>query len=244
MSAYDYIDNARAGLLSDLDNQIEGGWAVKPAAGIEFGYPVFGYVGDVKGAYSYVADDTSKLVFDADFVASNSIVITVNGVSAGAVVYATSHDNTMDLVLAALNAMTDVEAVLDAADTDNRTFYIRIKGTTVVVTEAVTGGASQPDGTITQGTSQVYLGLAAMTQNSAGLYEQYDAINVLVRGKLWAQSNTAAEANFSAYPESGGKVGSTVTTAIGTFRSNLAAAGLALVETSGQVLLGNAAKFA
>jgi len=244
MSAYDYIDTARAGLLSDLDNQIEGGWAAKPAAGIEFGYPVFGYVGDKVSAYTYFGNDVSKLVFDADFVASNSIVITVNTVSAGAVVYATSHDNTMDLVLAALNAMTGVEAVLDATDTDNRTFFILTKGVTCVVTEAVTGGASQPDGTITQESGQVYLGMAVMTQNSAGLYEQYDAVNVLVKGKVWAQCSTAAAANMLAYVGAAGKMANSGGATTAKFRSDLAAAGLVLVETNGQVVLGSAALFA
>jgi len=243
MSAYDYIDTARAGLLSDLDNQIEGGWAAKPAAGIEFGYPVFGYVGDKVSAYTYL-NDVGKIVFDADFEASNSIIITVNTVDTTPVVYATSHDNTMDLVLAAINALDGVEAVLDADDTDNRTFYILVKGATAAVAEAVTGGSGQPDGTITYTTGQVYIGMAVMTQNSAGLYEQYDAVNVLVKGKVWAQSNTAAAANMPAYVASNGKVANAGGATTAKFRSNLAAAGLALVETDGQVQLGVAGLFA
>lgn len=243
MSAYDYIDQASAGLLYGLDNNVEGGWACKPSAGIEFGYPVFGYAGDGKDLYSF-KKDVGKIVFDADFVASNSIVITVNGVDTAAVVFDTDHDTTMNLVLAAINALTGVEAVLDATDTDNRTFYILVKGETAVVSEAVTGGAGQASGTITYTTGQIFIGMAIQTQNSPGLYEQYDAVNVLVRGYCWADCGTAAQSNLVSYVADTGKVANAGVEIGARFRfSNLTAAGLIVVEVEGRKELGVASLF-
>ena len=145
MPEYNDIDNARAGLLYGLDNQIEGGWASQPVAGIEFGRPVFGYAGDSVKLYDF-KNDVGKIVFDVDFVTGNSIIITVNTVPTAAVPFNADHDTTMDDVLNAINALTDVEAVLDSTDANNRTFYILQKGVTAVVLEAVTGGAGQAAG--------------------------------------------------------------------------------------------------
>lgn len=243
MGAYDYMDEAVAGLLDGLDNQIEGRRAVKDLAGIEFGYPVFGYVADTKGAYAF-KKDVGKIVFDADFVTSNSILITVNGVSAGAVVFATDHDTTADLVVAAVAALAGVECVLDSADATNRTFLIRVKGATAVVTEAVTLGATQADGTITYDTGQVFLGICCKTQNAPGLYEQYDAVNIVVDGRVWAQSGSAASNLDPVYVADSGKVANAGEAIGANFKSNVAAAGLVLTRVTGQTNLGLSAKFA
>lgn len=243
MPAYGNIDTARAGLLYGLDNQIEGGWASTPVLGIEFGRPVFSYVGDTVSLYTYKAD-TGKIVFDADFVTSNSILITVNGVAADAVVFATDHDTTAALVLAAINAIPNVEAVLDSTDATNRTYYILEKGVTAVVLEAVTLGATQADGTITYTTAQVFVGMAVKTQNASGLYEQYDAVNVLVKGYCYGNASTATAANLKAYVGSTGLWANAGVEIGARFRSNLSAAGLVLVEVEGQKELGVAALFA
>lgn len=243
MSAYDYIDQARPGLLYGIDNLVEGGWACKPSAGIEFGYPVFTYVGDEKDLYTF-KNDTGTFVLDADLITANVVNITVNGTAMAAVTFDTDHDTTMGLIVSALNDMTGVEAVLDPADTNSRTIQILIKGETAVITGAVTLGASQAGVTVTYTTAQVYVGIAVMTQNSAGLYEQYDAVNVLVEGYCWVQCGTVAAANLSGYVATTGLAANAGTAINLIFRSNLAAAGYVLAQTTGMKELGVAAKFA
>jgi hypothetical protein len=141
MGAYDTIDKAIKGLKygDSLSTRIEGGWACAESDGILFGEPVFGYIDDDIHAYNF-HNDVGKIVFDGDFVASNVITITVNGVDAADVTFATDHDTTAALVVAAVNALSGAKCLLDPADTDNRTFLIQTKGFDAVVAEAITGG--------------------------------------------------------------------------------------------------------
>lgn len=241
MSAYDEIDAGKAGLLVGIDHDIDSGAAAQ-AAGIEFGYPVFGYLGDSVNLYSF-KKDVDKVVFDADFVSLNSIAFTVNGVAADAVVFDTDHDTTAALVVAALNAMDGVEAVLDTADTDNRTFLVRTKGTVATVTAVVTLGASQATATITSTTGMVFLGVAKSEQNDAGLYEQYDSVNSVITGKLYGECGTSALANAKAYVADTGKFANAGVEIPVRFKSNVVSSGIAIVEVQGQLSLGEAEKF-
>jgi hypothetical protein len=237
------MDEATAGLLDGLDNQIDGRFAAKGADGIEFGYPVFGYEGDPEDAYQFF-QDVDKIVFDADFVTGNTINGVVNGVAYAEVTFDTDHDTTVAALVSAIAALSGVEAVLDSEDTDSRTIIVRTKGATCVATSVVTNGASQAVATITSDTGQIFLGMAVKTQNSSGLYEQYDAVNVLVGGRVWGQCSTAAQANLGAYVGTDGKLANTGDSLGITFRSNLSAAGLVIVEMRGKQALGLSAKFA
>ncbi|MCK4820766.1 hypothetical protein KA005_33685, partial [bacterium] len=149
MSEYDYIDQAMPGLLHGLDNQIEGGWASKPVAGIEFGRPVFGYAGDEKALYTF-KNDVGKIVFDADFVTLNSIIITVNGVDTAAVVFNTDHDTTMDDLVTQIEAdIANSTVTLDPGDVNNRTLLLEVFGGISALEAVVTLGASQPIAAVT-----------------------------------------------------------------------------------------------
>lgn len=200
MAAYGNIDQAIAGQLygNRIDNIVDGGFACADSNDIEFGVPVFGYVGEEKSVYNYY-NDTSKLAFDADFVTSNTIDITVNGVAADQVTFTTDHDTTAGLVVAAVAALTGVECVLDSNDAANRTFIIRTKGAGITVTEDVQAGASQATGTITYASGQIYLGVSVFAQNVAGKYEQYDPIAVLMQGNITVIPTQAVEAQAKAY---------------------------------------------
>jgi len=217
MGAYGTIDNAIRGLQYGLNGRKES-YACKEILGIEFGDAVFGYVGEVVGAYKFY-NDTSKLVFDGDFVASNVITITVNSVAAADVTFATDHDTTAALVVAAVAALDGVECVLDSTDTDNRTFLIQVKGKTAVVAEAITGGSGQVTGTPTYGSSQVFLGVALLSQKGMSnesltkKYELTDAVNVMVDGELWVQPVAVVEAFEAAYVDN-------ATTDIGEFTNS------------------------
>lgn len=240
MAAYGNQENAFAGLLYGLDNEIDTFIAQED---IEYGLPGFGYQGEESKLYNYYLD-TAKVVWDADFVTSNSIVVTVNGVAIDPVVFDTDHDTTIAAVVNAVNALAGVECVLDTTDTDSRTILVRTKGATATVTEAVTLGGSQADGTITTGSGQVFVGIVTATQKEGALqYDDGEEVNVLRDGKAFCTSSTAAEANSIAYLSATGDFANSGTD-IGTrFRTNLSAAGLAVVQVDGQKDLTYAGRF-
>ena len=252
MGEYDYMDAAIAGSKYGLCGRVEGGWICKDSNGIGFGKPVFGYIDDPIGAYNFY-NDTGKLVFDADFVASNVITITVNGEDAADVTFASDHDTTADLVVAAVAALDGVECVLDSADTNNRTFIIRTRGATAVVSEAITGGGSQATGTFgNQGSGQVFVGVAMKTekeQTLAGVaqYDETEAVNVIADGELWVGVVASVSANNEAYIDnSGADIGEFSNAGVevsARYRSNASASGLARLRVDGQKEMTYASSF-
>ena len=202
MTAYNTMDQALVGMESGILGRKEGGWACREISGIGFGKPVFGYRGDQKGAYNFY-NDTAKIAFDADFIADNTINGVVNGVAIAEVTYTDSHAATMLLLIAAYAALTGVEAVLDSTDSNGRTLLVQAKGSVNVSTSVVTNGNSQATATITYGSSQVFVGVALMTQNDTGTqdlpgYAKYDAVNVMCDGVLWVEAKATVKANKDA----------------------------------------------
>lgn len=248
MPAYRNIDTALRGLKYGIgpDGRIEGGWCCKETDGIEFGDAVFGYVGDEKSAYKFKLD-TGKLVFDGDFVTANTIDITVNGVAASQVTFTTDHDTTAALVVSAVAALTGVECVLDSADATNRTFLIQVKGETALVTEDVQGGAGQVSGTITYGSSQVFLGVAVFVQNQPKLYELTDPINIMADGEIWVEPVAAVVANQDAFVDNAGAdIGEFSNAGVqvnAKYRSNAGANVLARLRVYGQTEMTYAGTF-
>ena len=105
MGQYGNIERAFAGMPAEHYQFNEQKRTRKAQDIINFGDPVFGYLGDEVRGYNYYLD-TAKLVFDADFVSLNEIVITVNGVAAATVTFTTDHDTTAALVVDAIKAIT------------------------------------------------------------------------------------------------------------------------------------------
>ena len=214
MSAYGNISRGFAGMKAESYQFVETikSGVVKDTNDIDFGKPCFSYLGDDVNIWNYYLD-TATLVFDADFVASNSIVITVNTVDTAAVVFATDHDTTTAAVVAAIKAIEITDAngdtinpdcVLDSTDTNNRTFLIRAKGNNITVSEAITGGGSQATGTVTYQSDQVFKGLARHyakeTQTKVSgvnntKYEQYDSISLVERGIYYGVINNVTILN-------------------------------------------------
>lgn len=235
MTAYNNIDEAIAGLKYGLDSKTETFRAIEA---VEFGKPVFGHKDDpLNGSTLY--RDVGKIVFDADFVTSNTIDITVNTVAAAQVTFTTDHDTTAALVVAAVAALTGVECVLDPADATNRTFLIRAKRTEVVVTEDVQAGAGQAAGTITYDTSMIYLGIAQFTQKEASSTAEYVAdepMNVMVLGTIYGSVTVAIiEALAKAYVDDNGAGRGDWTDVAGfdtlsLYRNNAASGALPLIE--------------
>jgi hypothetical protein len=102
-------------------------------------------------AFIILGEQTAKVVFDADFVASNSIVFTINGEAVTAVPFNADQATTMGDLDTQIEAdIDDAVVTIDAGDTNTRTLDISIPGTGVQsCSVAITGGASQPDETVT-----------------------------------------------------------------------------------------------
>jgi len=244
MGAYSDMDVAIAGLIADVGDvrRVES-WSA--AEQIAFGAPLFAYAGgdtnSEKKVYN-LKSDVAKIVWDADFVTSNTIDITVNGVAASQVTFTTDHDTTMGLVLAAVTALSGVDASLDASDANNRTLYIRTVGLDCTATEAVAAGASQADGTITAQTDQVFVGIAAFVQKNTetagqSRYETDEAVSALYRGIIWSNSGVAVNSETTAYLALSTALWSATSTDLDVdakYRSSTTAAGLVKVEVEGQ----------
>lgn len=203
MSQYGNIDRAFAGMKAEhyqYPEILKSGVAVDE---INFGKPVFSYLGDSEKCYNYY-NDTCSLLFDADFVTSNSIVITVNGEATSAVAFTTDHDTTAALVVTAIKALEiednngntiNPDCILDASDTNNRTFLIRGVGVDLVVSEAITGGGSQATGTPTYSSDQVFRGLARHKAkyidngDTDAKYVINDSISIVEAGFYWGVIN-------------------------------------------------------
>lgn len=243
MPAYDVIDKSLPGELQGIDHDIEGGFSAQDSAGINFGVPAFGYVGDAISLHTF-KNDVAKIAFDADFVTGNLIDMDVNTVSMTQVPFNADHATTMGDLINTLNAMTGVEAILDLVDGTGRTLYIRTKGATIAIANlAVTAGATQATGTITLTTGQVFMGITMNSANSAGLYENTDAVNVVAKRQLSASCSTACNANTKAFVGVDGLLGNTGLEIPVIFRETLAGAGVPVVEVTGKLELGAAALF-
>lgn len=156
MGAYGFPD---AGLLGQtMSSEYVTGGLTAAVDTIKPGDLIFAYKGETK-AYKYLAD-TAKAVFSADLVASNVINGTVNGVAIAPVTFATSHANTMTLLINAVKALTGVEAVLDSTDANGRTLLIRTKGATSTVLFTVTLGGSQATASYTYASGALFRGVA------------------------------------------------------------------------------------
>jgi len=143
---------------------------------------------DVKNIF----DSKVSVTYSADFVASNSIPMSVqigsaNAVAITPVVYATSHAATFAALIAAINALDGVSAVAGTG----REIIITVDGATDNITVSnytVTGGAGQPTLTIAYTSTDVFEGVAVLrhgqpaTVNGDDQYQINDAVNVLTRG--------------------------------------------------------------
>lgn len=154
---------------ADLDNgiavKLSGGFISKAAAneaiaGVSVTKKVFAsnnqtvakeeviyHPADPRDFYRMKCAAGTSVVFDAALVASNTINLNVNGVAMTQVTYATSNDNTLELIATQLE--TQFPAVIEAAArSGTRTVAITVKaGATVTITGiVVAAGASQADG--------------------------------------------------------------------------------------------------
>jgi hypothetical protein len=146
---------------------------------------------DVKNIFK----DKVSVTYSVDFVASNSIPMSVQIGSATAltitpVVYATSHAATFAALIAAIDALAGISCVAGTG----REILITVDNATDNVTvsnNAVTGGAGQPTLTIAYTSTDIFEGVSVLrhgqpvTVGGNDQYEINDAVNVMTRGCIW-----------------------------------------------------------
>jgi hypothetical protein len=148
---------------------------------------------DVKKIYK----DKVSVTYSVDFVASNSIPMSVQIGTAAAVaitpvVYATSHAATFAALIAAIDALTGVSAVAGTG----REILITVDDAAENITvsaNTVTGGAGQPTLTIAYTSTDVLEGVSVIRHGqpaTVGGDDQYaidDTVNVLTKGVIWVK---------------------------------------------------------
>lgn len=213
--------------------------------GIPFGRPVFGYAGNDLQVFLY-HNNRAKVVYDADFVTSNSIALSVNGTAITPVAFDTDHDTTMT------NLKNQIEADIAGAtvtllDTGsvNRDFYITIEDDNDrLVTSTVTGGASQAVATITYDTTMTFIGISRhdyqegapitdLAGNSVGnsptaLYPDKEAASVMIHGDITVDTADAVISESPAYVQASGASQGKVTD---DPTNNVALSGVKIIET-------------
>lgn len=256
MPAYGNIDEKTAGLKQGLDSRV----ASRRSAmvdGIDFGYPTFRFAGNEKDAFMY-RNNRAQIVWDGDFEASNDIDITVDGTAVTTVPFNATQAQTVTDLVAQIEA--DIAgASAEATDTggDNRTITITIEdGVNRLVTEEVTGGSGQPDGTITYDSTMVFDGIAMFTQKESAqvvdadgnvveaaeaLYAEKEAANIMINGWITGVTADAVVSTSDGYViiAAGADQGKLTDTASGnvalsgvTFDEDVAAAGLAIIRVN------------
>lgn len=106
-----------------------------------------------------VDDLKATITFSADLVTSNVVNGAINGVAIDAVTFTTDHDNTMDLLLAALEANDAVASASLTDATNNRQITVIAadpEALFILSGFAVTLGASQATVTTAQDSNNVY----------------------------------------------------------------------------------------
>lgn len=210
MPAYGFPDTARLGAVDS--NHMEMDSCPAGVATLVPGDLLFSYDGENK-VYPLYAD-TAKTVFSADFVTSNTINGTVDGVAISQVTFATSHANTMTLLIAAINALTGVQAVLDSTDTNGRTILIRKKTVaSFAVDFTVAAGASQATDSSTYASGQLFRGVAKYvtrvpgTVGGTGTFAIGEEISVVHDADIWSASASGLAKGDIAYIATNGKFG-------------------------------------
>jgi hypothetical protein len=238
MSAYNEQDSGFAGLGYGIDKRVETAKCGE-SAGIDFGLAIMAYAGDEVGGYS-IKEDTLLITFSADLVTSNSVALTINGTALSATVFATSHDNTMDLIKAKIEAAFPTAVVTLSDATNNRQITVYIKNTTMSGSGAVTLGDSQATIAFTLTIASIFRGIALHVQKESAAEAKYlanEAMNVITKGWVWVPTSETVQANTPAYiVKSGANAGKFATSGYPTnarFRSSKTGAGLALVEVFG-----------
>jgi hypothetical protein len=247
MGAYGAPDVAIAGMVEGSHNDFESAIAKED---IDFGSPVFGFVGSENKCYG-PHKDKATVTLSADLVTSDRLVVVINGVTIDEV-FATTHAATMTALIKGINEDDDLEAagITAAAGATNQVIVISAPaGTDLVVAAVVTnGGAGTAAATVLHGTKGKFLGVAAFVQNGGkdfgagtACWKNGMSVSILRDGRLYVPAESTVADKDPAYVSGLGGVGTLgkftdVATNNydigGFFRSNVSS-GLALLEVRG-----------
>jgi len=154
------------------------------------GDPVFGMVGDNK--YCYRAHiNAVTLSADADFVADNSLALTVNGIAVPAVPFQETSAKTLENLVKEINLNGGLSELNISAFVVEGANAITIvsPGVTVEASLDVTGGESQPEIDSAADTNLKFIGVAEHTElssrNGSGFYAPEDLVNVRDFGEIY-----------------------------------------------------------
>lgn len=109
---------------------------------------------------AFTVDDLkATLTLNADLVTANTVNGSINGVAISQVTFATDHDNTMDLLKEAIEALPSVSSVELTDATTNRQLTVYAKdpsGLFIVGAFTVAAGASQATVTVVTDSNTIY----------------------------------------------------------------------------------------
>lgn len=244
MGAYNNLQEMIAGLQYGIQTTKISTKVCKESAGINFGAPLFGHVGDAESCYT-MHNNVSTLVYSADFVSLNSIIVTINGVASTPVVFDTNQATTMLALIAQLESdFTGLVATNPDVAGDDRTLKLELlTGVDNISTSVVTLGASQATASATMSTTMIYLGIALFmhksSQTTVGIYDQYDSVNCMEQGEIVVTTQGTVEALKTAYviQTDGSTQGLFSTAGFDTgckYKGSRTGAGLVVIETYGQ----------
>lgn len=250
MGAYGAPDVAIAGMVEGFHNDFESAIAKED---IEFGSPVFGYVGSENTCYGPHLE-IATITLNADLVAEDTLTVTIQG-NANTSAFATTHAAAMTAMIAAINADADIAALgisAEAGDDDTIIVITGPAGSSVAVTSSVAhgstgGGAGTATPTVVLSTASKFLGVAAFVQTGGADYgagtscwKEGSSVSILRSGRIWVPAESTVADKDPAYVVTVGAgtlgnftdVSSSNYDIGGYFRSNVSS-GLALLEVRG-----------
>ncbi len=237
MNQYENIDEKLAGLKFGMNESKDQSYICKSTAGIQFGSPVFGYIGyDAEAHNGHSDQDTGT--FDATFIADNVINGEVNGNAISAVTFLDDQATTMALLIAEIEALEGVTLVeLESA----QVIRIVTRGIDITSDFTVTLGSSQAvySAVTAIADEQIYIGSSRREMKvGAGTaqYDEYDMVNVMEEGELYVVTDGAVNFGEAVYATLNGTYSNSSSGNIltnGRFKETLSAAGLARIDVGG-----------
>lgn len=245
MGAYGAPDVAIAGMVEGYHNDFESAIAKED---IDFGSPVFGFVGSENKCYGPHLE-VATVTVSADLVAGDTLAVVIDGVTVDEA-FATTHAAAMTALIAAINADTTLAAagIVAAASGARGLTVTALPGSDPVVTASVAStGSGTAVATVAMSTAGKFLGVAAFVQMGGKDYgagtacwKEGTSVSILREGRVWVpvESTVADKDPAYAVTVGAGTIGkftdvSTSNYDIGGFFRSNASSGLALLEVRG-----------
>ncbi len=255
MGAYSTIDPAIAGMKQGLSARAYTRIS-QEINGINFGLPVFSYIGNDSDCFLY-HNNKVTLTLNKAMSGVDTIVITINGVVVSTVTFTTDMPTTGALIVAAIQSAIPgaIVTVTDNASNGNTwlIYNVEIQDSNDRVATGVTTGSGVVVAPTYSSTMQ-FEGYAMYTQKEAAvktdlsgnvivpafaMYKQSDAVNIMVIGWIWVNTDAAVNSDLPVYcVKTGANEGlsSIATSGLAltgvTFKSTTTSAGLALVRVN------------